>query len=70
VDALRRAIELAELVGIGVHMHQRLLRLRNREQLVALRRHFRQTPAHQQHEVRIADARQHARFAPSPRSPA
>ena len=38
VDGLRGPVQLAQLIGIGMHMHQRLRGVGDRKQLVALRR--------------------------------
>ena len=58
VDGLCRAVQLAQFVRVGVDVHQRLRGVGDGQQLVALRRHLGQTPAHHQHQVRRLDARQ------------
>ncbi len=64
------AVQLAELVGIGMHVHQRLRRRRDGEQLVALRRHLRQPPADQQDQVAARGcAGSSFGLTPRPRSP-
>ena len=56
------AIDAAELLGARMHMHESLLRARNVEQRVALRRHFAQPAADQHHEIGRLDARQQLRI--------
>ena len=58
VDGQCGAIQLAQFIRIGMHVHQGLRRRGDVEQLIALRRHFRQPPAHHQHQIRRLDARQ------------
>jgi hypothetical protein len=58
VDGLRRPVQLAQLVGIGVDVDQRLARHRDLQQFVALGGHFRQPPAQQHDEIGGTDARQ------------
>ena len=57
-------IDAAELLGARMDVHQLRLRLGNVEQRVALRRHFAEPAADQQHQVGGLDARQQLRIGP------
>ena len=50
-------IDAAELLGVGMDVDERLPRVGDVEQRVALRRHFRHAAADQQHEIGRLDAR-------------
>ena len=47
----------ADLVGVGVDMHEALARLRNAEQRIGLRRRLRHAPANQKNKIGRFDAR-------------
>src|SRR5215831_14214625 len=49
-------IDAAELLGAWMYMHELRLRLGNIKDAIALRRHFAETPADEQHQVGIFHA--------------
>ena len=62
VDRQMRMIDAAELLGAGMHMHERLPRARNVEQRIALRGDFAEPAADQHDQVGRLDAREQLRI--------
>jgi hypothetical protein len=63
MDREMRAVDAAEFLGAGMHVHEGRLRRGNRKQRVALGRHFPE-PAADQHDEIGLDPRQQLRVGP------
>ena len=62
IDREMRTIDAAKFLRIGMHVHERLLRVRNFKQRVALRRHFAEPCADGDDHIRRLHARQQLRI--------
>ena len=55
VDGQPWLVHAAELLGVGMHVHQRLLRTRHLEERIAAGRHFSQAGAEHEQQIGLAD---------------